>query len=54
MTDEVREEAEVDDPASIVEGFLHALHSEDWDTAGAAMDENIVYDNVGYPTIHAR
>lgn len=27
---------------------------EDWDTAAAAMDENIVYDNVGYPIIKGR
>ena len=54
MTDELPEETVVDDPVRIVEGFLYALQDEDWDTFAAAMDENIVYQNVGLPIINGR
>ena len=37
-----------------VEGFLNALQDEDFDTAEAALDDNLVYENVGLPTIHGR
>jgi limonene-1,2-epoxide hydrolase len=49
---EVSEESEIEAPARVVERFLRALHQEDWGAATAAMDERIVYDNVGYPTIN--
>lgn len=52
MIGEVSEESEIEDPARVVERFLNALHQEDWGTATTAMDERIVYDNVGYPTIN--
>jgi limonene-1,2-epoxide hydrolase len=54
MTDELSEETTIDDPARIVEGFLYALQDEDWDTVSAAIDENIVYHNVGLPIINGR
>jgi limonene-1,2-epoxide hydrolase len=37
-----------------VEGFLNALQDSDLDTAEAALDDNLVYENVGLPTIHGR
>ncbi|WP_156688982.1 limonene-1,2-epoxide hydrolase family protein [Mycobacterium sp. Marseille-P9652] len=38
----------------VVEGFLNALQDADYDAADAALDENLVYENVGLPTIHGR
>ena len=37
-----------------VEGFLNALQDADYDAAEAALDDNLVYENVGLPTIHGR
>jgi limonene-1,2-epoxide hydrolase len=37
-----------------VEGFLHALQNSDLETAEAALHDNLVYENVGLPTIHGR
>ena len=37
-----------------VEVFLHALQDQDLDTAGAALADDLVYQNVGLPTIHGR
>ncbi|SOJ54519.1 Epoxide hydrolase EphG [Mycobacterium simulans] len=37
-----------------VEGFLNALQDEDFETADAALDDNLVYQNVGLPTIRGR
>lgn len=37
-----------------VEGFLRALAVEDFDTADAALADDLVYENVGLPTIHGR
>jgi limonene-1,2-epoxide hydrolase len=37
-----------------VEGFLNALQEEDFETADAALDDDLVYENVGLPTIHGR
>ena len=37
-----------------VEGFLNALQDSDFETAEAALDDNLVYQNVGLPTIHGR
>jgi limonene-1,2-epoxide hydrolase len=54
MTDELPAETVIDDPAQTVEGFLYAMQDEDWDTMSAAMDENIVYQNVGLPIIDGR
>jgi limonene-1,2-epoxide hydrolase len=37
-----------------VEVFLHALQDADYDAAEAVLDDNLVYENVGLPTIHGR
>jgi limonene-1,2-epoxide hydrolase len=37
-----------------VEAFLTALADEDLDTANAALADDLVYQNVGLPTIHGR
>jgi limonene-1,2-epoxide hydrolase len=37
-----------------VEVFLNALQDEDFDTASAALDADLVYENVGLPTIRGR
>ena len=38
----------------IVESFLYALQAVDLDTADALLADNLVYQNVGFPTIHGR
>lgn len=35
-----------------VEKFLAALRDKDLDTAGGQLAEDLVYENVGFPTIH--
>lgn len=40
--------------AEIVETFLYALQAEDMETADSLLDDNLVYENVGLPTIHGR
>ena len=40
--------------ARTVESFLNALQDVDYQTAEAALDEDLVYENVGLPTIHGR
>ena len=42
------------DNAHTVEVFLAALQNMDVDGAGVLLDENLVYQNVGFPTIHGR
>lgn len=42
------------DNTGIVEGFLNALADEDLDTAGSILAEDVVYQNVGLPTIYGR
>ena len=37
-----------------VEVFLNALQDADLDTAGAALADDLVYQNVGLPTIYGR
>ncbi|KHO21635.1 limonene-1,2-epoxide hydrolase family protein [Mycolicibacterium setense] len=39
---------------STVETFLNALQEEDFDTAESALAQNLVYQNVGLPTIYGR
>lgn len=51
MTDQTPDLALVTDPAQIVEGFLTALQDEDYDAMLAALDDDLVYQNVGLPTI---
>ena len=42
------------DNAHTVEVFLAALQDQDVDAAGAVLDEHLVYQNVGFPTIRGR
>ncbi|MGA7051112.1 MAG: limonene-1,2-epoxide hydrolase [Mycobacterium sp.] len=37
-----------------VEVFLNALQDVDYETADACLDDDLVYENVGLPTIHGR
>lgn len=37
-----------------VEGFLNAMQDADYGAAEAALDDNLVYENVGLPTIRGR
>lgn len=40
-----------DDPREVVTRFLYALRDEDFATAAALLDDDLVYQNVGLPTI---
>ncbi|MGU3293659.1 limonene-1,2-epoxide hydrolase family protein [Williamsia sp. M5A3_1d] len=40
-----------DDPRAVVTRFLYALRDEDFITAAALLDDDLVYQNVGLPTI---
>jgi limonene-1,2-epoxide hydrolase len=42
------------DNARTVETFLYALQDEDFDTAESVLADNIVWQNVGYPTLRGR
>jgi limonene-1,2-epoxide hydrolase len=42
------------DNAHTVEVFLAALQEQDLTTADAQLDDNLVYENVGFPTIRGR
>jgi limonene-1,2-epoxide hydrolase len=42
------------DNARTVETFLYALQDEDFATADSALADNIVWQNVGFPTIRGR
>ncbi|HEX7322209.1 MAG TPA: limonene-1,2-epoxide hydrolase [Mycobacterium sp.] len=42
------------DNTRTVETFLNALAEDDLDTAGAALADDVVYQNVGLPTINGR
>jgi limonene-1,2-epoxide hydrolase len=53
MTDQTSVNSDVDN-AHTVEVFLAALQAADPDGAGAVLDENLVYQNVGFPTIRGR
>ncbi|MGV9800619.1 limonene-1,2-epoxide hydrolase family protein [Mycobacterium sp. NPDC003449] len=46
--------AAVQSPTATVETFLHALQDQDFDTAENALAQNLVYQNVGLPTIYGR
>jgi len=58
MTEITNGSASVDrlqsDNARTVESFLTALQDQDIDAAGAVLDEHLVYQNVGFPTIRGR
>ncbi|WP_102142481.1 limonene-1,2-epoxide hydrolase family protein [Mycobacterium hubeiense] len=42
------------DTTRIVETFLNALQDEDFDTVEASVADNLVWQNVGWPTVHGR
>lgn len=50
MTDQTT----VQNPIATVETFLNALQERDYDTAEHALAQNLVYQNVGLPTIYGR
>jgi len=57
MSDQISVNADVTsdiDNAHAVEILLSSLQASDADGAGAVLDENLVYQNVGFPTIHGR
>lgn len=56
MTDPSVQQASIEqaDKIHTVEVFLDALADEDLDTATAALAEDVVYQNVGLPTIYGR
>ncbi|WP_046315530.1 limonene-1,2-epoxide hydrolase family protein [Mycobacterium sp. UM_Kg1] len=53
LTDQHRA-AETAENIRIVETFLDALRDEDLDAAAEALAEDVVYQNVGLPTIYGR
>jgi len=54
MTEQITNVSTDVDNAHTVEVFLSALQDEDFDNAGAVLDDNLVYENVGFPTIRGR
>jgi limonene-1,2-epoxide hydrolase len=53
MTDQIYTGSDVDN-AHTVEVMLSALQNQDIDGVGAVLDDNLVYQNVGFPTIRGR
>ena len=57
MTDQPTDQRTISsqiDNAHTVEVLLTALQDQDIDAAGAVLDEHLVYQNVGFPTIRGR
>jgi limonene-1,2-epoxide hydrolase len=54
MTDEATPVTSDVENARTVETFLYALQDEDFDTADSAMSDDIVWQNVGWPTMRGR
>lgn len=54
MTEQTPDETTAVHNARTVEVFLNALQEQDFDTAGAVLADDLVYQNVGWPTIHGR
>lgn len=54
MTEQIANVSSDIDNAHTVEVLLAALQDQDIDGAGAVLDENLVYQNVGLPTIRGR
>jgi limonene-1,2-epoxide hydrolase len=53
MTEQINITSDIDN-AHVVEILLSSLQAADADAAGAVLDEDLVYQNVGFPTIHGR
>ncbi|HME48000.1 limonene-1,2-epoxide hydrolase family protein [Mycobacterium sp.] len=51
MTDQPLEQTAVATPTQIVESFLYAIRDENYDAMLAALDDDVVYHNVGMPII---
>jgi limonene-1,2-epoxide hydrolase len=54
MTEQTANVSSDIDNAHTVEVFLSALQDQDLATADAQLDDNLVYENVGFPTIRGR
>jgi limonene-1,2-epoxide hydrolase len=54
MTEQIVNVGSDVDNAHTVEVLLTALENQDPDGAGAVLDDNLVYQNVGFPTIRGR
>jgi len=54
MTEQIANVSSDVDNAHTVEVLLTALENQDTDGAGAVLDDNLVYQNVGFPTIRGR
>lgn len=50
MTDQTA----VKTPIQTVEGFLYAMRDEDFDAMAEALDDDVIYQNVGLPIIRGR
>ena len=53
MTEQSTVSSDIDN-AHTVEVLLSSLQAADANGAGAVLDDNLVYQNVGFPTIHGR
>jgi len=53
MTDQISVSSDIDN-AHTVEVLLSSLQAQDADGAGAVLADNLVYQNVGFPTIRGR
>ena len=53
MTEQIADQS-ADATIAVVEKFLTALRDKDLDTADSLLDDNLVYENVGLPTIRGR
>jgi limonene-1,2-epoxide hydrolase len=54
MTEQITNVSSDIDNAHTVEVFLNALQDQDLATADARLDDNLVYQNVGFPTVRGR
>jgi len=54
MTDQASSSITDVDNARTVENFLYALQDEDFETADSLLADNIVWENVGWPTLRGR
>lgn len=54
MTDQASRATSDVDNARTVETFLYAMQDEDFDTVDSLMADNIVWQNVGLPTLRGR
>jgi limonene-1,2-epoxide hydrolase len=48
MTEQLSQQSATTDPARVVETFLYALRNKDYVAIETALDDDVVYENVGY------